>query len=194
MSRTQQRPDILKSHHYRLGIMQLTFVLRARSYSPLKTNTIAHSWIQCFWSFYLSLCLQCFGSPFGMCFKTIPYRDAPDEDSRLTGKDPDAGKDQGQEEKGVTEDEMAEWHHWLDRHEFEKTLGDSEGQGSLVCCMQFVGLQESDMSSQLNKNNTGVWVCVCVCVRVYVKSPKAWGGTKHDTRIRHTCLKLPPRH
>ena len=43
MSRTQQRPDILKSHHYRLGIMQLTFVLRARSYSPLKTNTIAHS-------------------------------------------------------------------------------------------------------------------------------------------------------
>ena len=46
--------------------------------------------------------------------------------SRLTGKDPDAGKDWGQE-KGVTEDEMAGWHHRLNRHEFEQTLGDSEG-------------------------------------------------------------------
>ena len=46
-----------------------------------------------------------------MCFKTIPYRDAPDEESRLTGKDPDAGKDRGQEEKGATEDEMVGWHH-----------------------------------------------------------------------------------
>ena len=61
-----------------------------------------------------------------MCFKTIPYRDAPDEESRLTGKDPDAGKDRGQEEKGATEDEMVGWHHQLNGHEFEQTLGDSE--------------------------------------------------------------------
>ena len=39
-----------------------------------------------------------------------------------------------QEEKGTTEDEMAGWHHWLNRHEFEQTLGDSEGQGNLACC------------------------------------------------------------
>ena len=77
-----------------------------------------------------------------MCSKTILYRDAPDAESRLTGKDPDAGKDWGQEEKGATEDEMVEWHHRLDRRKFEKTLGDSEGQRNLVCGMQFMGLQK----------------------------------------------------
>ena len=45
------------------------------------------------------------------------------------GKDSDAGKDGGQEEKGATEDEMVRWHHRLDGHEFEQTLGDSDGQG-----------------------------------------------------------------
>ena len=49
-------------------------------------------------------------------------------------KDPDAGKDWRQEEKGMTEDEMVGWHHWLNGHEFEQTLGDGEGQGSLSCC------------------------------------------------------------
>ena len=57
-----------------------------------------------------------------------------------------------QEEKGVTEDEMVGWHHQLDRHEFEQTLGDSEGQGGLVCCSP-LGCKESDMTEQLNKNN-----------------------------------------
>ena len=52
----------------------------------------------------------------------------------LIGKDRDAGKDWGQEEKGITEDEMIGWHHWLIGHEFEQTLGDSGGQGSLACC------------------------------------------------------------
>ena len=52
----------------------------------------------------------------------------------LTGKDSDAGKDWRQEEKEATEDEMAGWHHWLNGHEFEQTLGEREGQGSLVCC------------------------------------------------------------
>ena len=50
------------------------------------------------------------------------------------GKVPDAGKDWRQEEKGMTEDEMGGWHHQLNRHESEQTLGDSEGQGSLACC------------------------------------------------------------
>ena len=52
---------------------------------------------------------------------------SPDVESQLIGKDPDAGKKWRQEEKGVTEDEMVGWHHWLDGHEFEQTLGDSEG-------------------------------------------------------------------
>ena len=51
-----------------------------------------------------------------------------------TGKDPDAGKDWGQEQKGAIEDEMVGWHHWLNGHKFEQTLGDSERQGSLARC------------------------------------------------------------
>ena len=54
----------------------------------------------------------------------------PDARSGLIGKDPDAGKDWGQEEKGMTEDEMVQWHHWLNGHEFEQALGESEGQES----------------------------------------------------------------
>ena len=49
-------------------------------------------------------------------------------------KNADAGKNWRQEEKGTTEDEMVGWHHWLNGHELEQTLGDSEGQGSLACC------------------------------------------------------------
>ena len=53
--------------------------------------------------------------------------------SQLIGKDPDAGKDRGQE-KGVTEDEMVGWYHQLNGHEFEQALGDGEGQGSMPRC------------------------------------------------------------
>ena len=58
----------------------------------------------------------------------------PDVKSWLTGKDPDAGKNWGQEEKGEAEDETVGWHHRLNGQESEQTLGESEGQGSLVCC------------------------------------------------------------
>ena len=58
----------------------------------------------------------------------------PDVKNWLTGKDPDAGKDRGQEEKGTTEDEMVRWHHRFDGHECEQAPGDDEGQGSLACC------------------------------------------------------------
>ena len=56
----------------------------------------------------------------------------------LIGKDPDAGKDWGQEEKWATKDEIVRWHHWLNGCEFEQTPGDSEGQGSLVCYSPWV--------------------------------------------------------
>ena len=68
----------------------------------------------------------------------------PDAKSWLIGEDPDAGKDCRQEEKGVTEDEMVGWHHWLNGHEFEQLPGDSEGQGSLVFCSPWV-LKELNM-------------------------------------------------
>ena len=61
-----------------------------------------------------------------------------DAKSWLIWKDPDAEKDWRQEEKGTTEDEMVEWHHWFDWHEFEQAMGFSDGQGSLVCCSPWV--------------------------------------------------------
>ena len=67
----------------------------------------------------------------------------------LIGKDPDAGRDWGQEEKGTTEDEMAGWHHWLDGHEFEWTPGVGDGQGGLACCDSW-GRKESDTTERLN--------------------------------------------
>ena len=63
--------------------------------------------------------------------------------SRLIGKDPDDGKDQRQEEKEMTEDEMVGWHHQLNEHEFEQVPGVADGQGSLVCCCPWVH-KESD--------------------------------------------------
>ena len=66
-----------------------------------------------------------------------------DVKSRLFGKDPDAGKDWGQEEKGETENEMVGMHHWLSGHDLGQTLRDSEGQGSLACCCPW-GRKELD--------------------------------------------------
>ena len=60
----------------------------------------------------------------------------PDEKNWLIRKDPDAGKDWRQEEKGTTEDEMVGWHHQLYRHEFVQASGDGEGQGSPACCLK----------------------------------------------------------
>ena len=76
----------------------------------------------------------------------------PDVKRQRVGKDPDAGKDWGQCEKGETEDKMVGWHHWLSGHELEQTLGDSEGQGCLVSCWSW-SHKESDMTWWLNSNN-----------------------------------------
>ena len=73
----------------------------------------------------------------------------PHGKSWLAGKDSDAGRDWGQEEKGTTEDEMAEWHHWLDGRESEWTPGVGDGQGGLACCDSW-GRKESDTAERLN--------------------------------------------
>ena len=78
-----------------------------------------------------------------------PICEPPAAKSRFIGKDPDAGKDWRQEEKGVTEDEMVGWHHWLNGCEFEQAPGDGEGQGSLVC-YSTQGRKESNMTEWLN--------------------------------------------
>ena len=93
----------------------------------------------------------------------------PEMKSWLIGKDPDAGKDWGQEEKRVTEGEMVGWHHWLNGHEFEQTPGDSEGQGSLACCSPW-GHKESDSPERLNNNRNngclGYGHCWMLCLSV----------------------------
>ena len=73
----------------------------------------------------------------------------PHVKSWLIGKDSDAGRDWGQEEKGTTEDEMVGWHHLLNGHEFESIPGVSNGQGGLACCDSW-GQKESDTTEQLN--------------------------------------------
>ena len=73
----------------------------------------------------------------------------PHAKSWFIGKDPNAGKDWGQEEKGTTEDELIGWHHWLDGHELEKALGDGEGQGRLACCSPW-GREDSDTTERLS--------------------------------------------
>ena len=71
-------------------------------------------------------------------------------------KDLNAGKDWRQEEKGMTEDEMVEWHHWLNEHEFEQTTGDGEEQGSLACCSPWY-CKELGMAERLNNVSKDTW-------------------------------------
>ena len=80
-----------------------------------------------------------------------------DVKSWLTGKDREAGKDRGQEKKGVTEDEIVGWHHWLNGHEFEQPLGAGDRQGSLACSSPW-GRKELDMSERLN------WSKLDICI------------------------------
>ena len=79
----------------------------------------------------------------------------PDVKNWLIWKDPDAGQDWRQKEKGLTEDEIVDWHHQLDGLEFEKALGVGDGQGSLVCCSPW-GHKELDMTEWLNWTDCSV--------------------------------------
>ena len=81
-------------------------------------------------------------------------------------KNPDAGKDWGQEETGTTEDEVVGWHHRLSGREFEQALGNGEGQGNLACCSPW-GCKESNVTEQqlelpkpwqwLSKTHSDLW-------------------------------------
>ena len=95
--------------------------------------------------------------------------------SWLIWKDPDGGKDWGQEEKGTTEDEMVGWHHWLDGHGFGWTPVVGDGQGGLACC-DSRGHKESDTTERTelnwssrnlpnNKTQKSLFLCVCDLAR-----------------------------
>ena len=87
----------------------------------------------------------------------------PDGKSRLIGKDPDAGKDWRQEEKGMTEDEMVGWHHQCNGHKLGQTPADGEGQGSLTCWSPW-GCKEVDTTWQLNSNSNNIQNISCTLV------------------------------
>ena len=86
----------------------------------------------------------------------------PHAKSWLIGKDSDAGRDWGQEEKGMTEDEMAGWHHWIDGRESEWTPGVGDGQGGLACYDSW-GSKESNMTERLIWSDPSVLISNCMC-------------------------------
>ena len=85
----------------------------------------------------------------------------PDTKNWLIGKNPEARKDWGQEEKGTTEDEMAGWHQRFNGHGFGWTSGVGDGQGGLACCGSW-GRKESDMTEWLNWTELNIPLCICI--------------------------------
>ena len=81
----------------------------------------------------------------------VPILWSPDAKSQLIGKDPDAGIDLRQREKGTIEDEMVGWHHWLNGHDFEQALGVGDGQRSLACCSPWGRRVRHDWATELNR-------------------------------------------
>ena len=98
----------------------------------------------------------------------------PHGKSWLIWKDPDAGKDWGQKEKGMTEDEMVRWHHRLNRYGFGWTLGVGDGQGGLACCGSW-GRKESNTTEQLNWTDPVLIFLDCSTpVRLEINSASRW--------------------
>ena len=91
----------------------------------------------------------------------------PHAKSWLIGKDSEAGRDWGQEEKATTEDEMAGWHHQLNGRESGWTPGVGDGQGGLACCDSW-GRKESDTTERLNWTDSYIYVYICLCVCVCI--------------------------
>ena len=99
----------------------------------------------------------------------------PDVKSWLIGKDPDSGKDWGQEEKGTTENGMVGWYLQLNGHEFEQALGVCDGQESLACYIQSVGLQRVRHGwGWISTATTPTYMCTYVCLCVAREEEKTW--------------------
>ena len=99
----------------------------------------------------------------------------PHVKSWLIGKDSNAGRNWGQEEKGTTEDEMAGWHHWLNRRESEWTPGVGDGQGGLACCDSW-GRRELDTTERLLWSDL-IWFCLFIeCIFSFCFMGEGGGG------------------
>ena len=147
------------------GLVHLVLFLNPRPLVSNKQGNMPKNW--CFWTLVLEKTLE---SPLD-CKEIQPVHPKGDQSwvfigrtdaegetlilwpphvkSWLIGKDPDAGRDWGQEEKGTTEDEMAGWHHPLNGHEFEWTPGVGDEQGGLACYDSW-GRKELDTTERLN--------------------------------------------
>ena len=106
----------------------------------------------------------------------------PHAKSWLIGKDPDAGMDWGQEEKGTTEDEMAGWHHQLDGHELESTPGVGDGQGGLACWDSW-GHKESDTTELLNWHTDRYLAEILKGIFLNLSRIKIIISNSHDTKL-----------
>ena len=123
----------------------------------------------------------------------LPILWLPDANNWLTGKDPDAGKDWRQEEKGRTEDEMVGRHHWLNEHEFEQAPGVSDGQGSLACCSPWVAKSRTRLRDWTELNCAAfLWTSFVMChlqgpwasqVSPMVKNLPAYAREVRDTGV-----------
>ena len=111
----------------------------------------------------------------------------PDAKSWLIWKDPDAGKDWRQEEKGMTEDEMVGWHHWLNGLGFGWTPGVGDGQGGLVCCGSWVA--KSDTTERLNRTELKQFFFWPHCTACRILVP--WPGTEPVPSAVKACI---PNH
>ena len=134
------------------------------------------SWMTCAWVLLLFITrlllrriwanlidMECWTNVSASLFQSLLQIFKTAKKSWLIGKDSDAGRDWGQEEKGTTEDEMAGWHHWLDGREFEWTPGVGDGQGGLAC-RDSGGHKESDMTEQLNWTEVILNLNICAYV------------------------------
>ena len=120
----------------------------------------------------------------GMMLKAeTPVLWPPHAKSWLIGKDSDAGRDWGQEEKETTEDEMAGWHHWLDGCESEWTPGVGDGQGGLVCCDSWgrKGLDTTERQLQ----RSGIWRIheTCIGNKEWENGPDEWNSVNKGTEV-----------
>ena len=121
----------------------------------------------------LFLILEKTFSLLSLSMRLTPVLWQPHAKSWLIGKDSDAGRDWGQEEKGMTEDEMAGWHHWLNGHESEWTPGVGDEQGDLACCDPW-DRKESDTTERLNWTELN-WMRLTVSL-AYIWPLLYWGS------------------
>ena len=123
----------------------------------------------------------------------------PDAKNWLIWKDPDAGKDLRWEEKEMTEDEMVGWHHWLNGHEFEWTLGVGDGQGGLACYSPW-GRKESDTTERLNRTELYYLTFNCADLmqsKSLVDGKDSWGFKDSCIACQaqeRRCIVLLPRN